>query len=429
MLLIMGPLIAACAKDAPPILGGERLSVLTFERQLEVDTEVQNIAVKIPRPFANPDWPQAGGYSHHAMHHLALGGNLSVAWTESVGSGTNSDSHLLAPPVIADGRVFTMDSIGRISAFGVRRGGRLWRVQPRLEDENEADGFGGGLAYEDGVLYITNGFGLAVAINASTGREIWRYNFSVPVRSAPTVSQGRLFVITTTNQLVVLDITDGHFLWAFDGLTEDATLLGGASPAVAGDLVISAFSSGELAALRVENGHVVWVDVLVKTGGLSSISSLNDIYGHPIADRDLIIAISHGGILTAVDKSTGERVWEREVEGISTPWVAGRFIYFLTTSAELVCILREDGRVRWIHELQPFENMRDNEDPIRWNGPVLAGNRLIVTSSHGWAYTISPYDGGLIGRTQLQQDIFLPPVVAAETVFVLTDAAELIAIR
>ena len=54
-------------------------------------------------------------------------------------------------------------------------------------------------------------------------------------------------------------------LWSHNGIPETAGLLGGASPAVEGEIVIVAYTSGELFALRVENGRAVWSDNLAST--------------------------------------------------------------------------------------------------------------------------------------------------------------------
>jgi outer membrane protein assembly factor BamB len=142
-----------------------------------------------------------------------------------------------------------------------------------------------------------------------------------------------------------------------------------------------------------------------------------------------VYAISHSGRMVSIDLRSGERVWSRNVGGTQTPWVAGDFIYVLSIDSEIVCLSRRDGRIRWIARLPQFENVKKRKDPIEWSGPVLAGDRLIVVSSKGAAYSVSPYTGEVLGKIKIPDGTFIAPIVANEMVFVLTDKAELIALR
>ncbi len=189
------------------------------------------------------------------------------------------------------------------------------------------------------------------------------------------------------------------------------------------------YTSGELFALRVENGRVLWSDQLIRSARLTPLSALSEIRGGPVIDRGLVIAISHSGRLAAVDLRTGQRSWDRDIEGIETPWVAGDFIYLVTMQAEVVCLSRSGGRIRWVTPLQRFEDPDDREGPIHWSGPVLVSDRLVLTSSHGRAVAISPYTGQLLGQIKLPEDVALPPVVADGSVYVLTKDADLVAYR
>src|ERR1051325_8283049 len=83
-------------------LPGTRVSVLQLNQSLSADPALADVKVLLPQPYANPDWPQAGGYPSHAMHHLALGPGLNVAWKASVGSGDNDNHKLLAEPIVAE---------------------------------------------------------------------------------------------------------------------------------------------------------------------------------------------------------------------------------------------------------------------------------------------------------------------------------------
>ena len=212
-------------------------------------------------------------------------------------------------------------------------------------------------------------------------------------------------------------------------ITESAGLLGGASPAADGSVVIASYSSGEIVALRIENGRVIWSDTLTAQRRTDPVSTLAHIRGRPVIDRGRVIASSNSGRTVAIDLRTGSRLWEQKIGSADSVWVAGEFIYLLSTGGEIVCLARRNGGVKWVRQLQRFKDEEDKEGPIYWSGPVLAGDRILVGSSHGEFWSISPYTGKLLGQVDVGGPVFLPAVVAQDTVFVLNDDADLIALR
>lgn len=409
-------------------LPGKRISILAVERGLSPDRAITDLEVTLPPPYVNDAWSQAGGTSAHAMYHLQLGDEPKRKWSSDVGEGSGDDRHILAQPLVVDGTVYTMDARSLITAFDSETGRRVWRTDIEL-DEEDGGYFGGGLAYEDGRLFVTTGFAIIFALDATSGEVIWQQRVTGPMRAAPAVSGGRVFATTLDNRTFALAADNGRRLWEHTGVQEIAGLLGGASPAVAGSVVVVPYSSGELHALLVDNGRELWSDVLTPVNRFDPVSNLAQIKGMPVIDRGLVLAISHAGRMVAIDLRRGVRAWELEAGGVQMPWSAGDFIYLLTTESEVVCVVRQSGRVRWVQALPRFEDPEELEGPIGWFGPVLAGDRLIVASSTGDAISISPYTGELLGRIALPGTPTVAPVVADNTLYVLTEDASLVAIR
>jgi len=188
--------------------------------------------------------------------------------------------------------------------------------------------------------------------------------------------------------------------------------LGGASAAVEGEVVIAPYSSGELFALRVENGRAVWTDNLASTHSVNAVAGLADIRGRPVIDHGRVFAVSHSGRMVAIDLRTGDRVWEQQIASSHSPWVVGEYVFVLANDNELVCLTHKEGKVRWVLQLPRYEDEKKKSDPILWAGPVLGGNRLIVLSSLGEAVSVSPYTGEIIGRQPMSASGYLGPVIA-----------------
>lgn len=377
---------------------GERISIVASDAELAADPQLASSKMDLPPPKKNADWPEPGGTPDNVLGNLMADGPLEELWSVPAGKGTDDDLRLTAPPIVANDTVYVLDADTHVYAFDAKAGYLLWdeglapdttvgqsswfglfgpdHVDPRK-------GFGGGLAYDDGKLFAATGFGNVIALDAKTGKELWRADTVVPVRSAPVVVDGRVYVVTQENETQALDANDGHELWNHHGTVESAGVLTSASVGVSGDTVVVPYSSGELFALRAQNGTPAWNDTLTRTGNTTSLTIINDIAGRPVIDRNLVFAISHSGTLAAINFRSGSRAWTRNIAGIQTPLVAGENLFVVSTDGQVVCLNRADGRVRWTASLPSFEDPKGKRGPIVWSGPLLVSNFLVLLSSDG----------------------------------------------
>ena len=415
--------------DDDEVLPGTRVSVLALERTLRPDLNAVDTQIVLPAPEDTAVWTQAGGLSHHAMHHMVIGPTPSLAWRSDAGTGSGKRNRTLGEPVVADGHVFVLDAKANAMAFNARMGDRIWRRV--LVPKNEKDGnfLGGGLAYEEGLIFATTGFAEVFAINARTGRDVWRTKVSTPIRSAPTVSGGRVFVTTVDNQVISLAAKNGQRLWSYSGVSSQTILLGGGSPAVDGGVVIAPFTNGEIAALRVDNGAVLWSDSVIAVRRTEAAASLTDISGRPVIDRGRVYAVGHSGILVSIDLRTGQRVWDVPVPGVYQPWIAGDFLYATTINSEVVCVDVRTGQIRWGTQLRRWEDPDDQEDRLIWTGPSIASDRVIVVGSNEEALSLSPYNGGVLGTLKLRSSTTIAPVFANKTMYIYDESGDLLAYR
>jgi outer membrane protein assembly factor BamB len=433
-LLIAVLAIAACdtlndtffgASEETP-LPGQRIAVLQRVSGIEPDPTLAGVAPNLPDAVTNAEWPQAGGVPSHMVGDPALGKSLSKAWSADLGTGEDNEHQILSGPVVAANHVFAMDGEAKVSAFDLASGRRLWQavLEPKDEDDRY---FGGGVAYDNGRVFVTTGFAKVYALNADSGAVIWEAPAAAPMRAAPTVADGRVFAITLENQLLVLSADDGHELWTHSGLTEGTGIIGGASPAVSGPIVIAPYSSGELFAIRVENGRVLWSESMSPVERVSAVSVLADISGRPVIDRDLVFATSHAGRSVAIELRRGGRAWELNAGGTGDPWIAGDTVFLVTKDAQMLAVTRDQGRVRWIQQLARYRNEKEKAGPITWAGPVLAGGLLYVVSSEGQMLALAPTDGKVASTYELPAGSRIAPVVASGTLLVVTRSGDLIA--
>jgi outer membrane protein assembly factor BamB len=414
-------------KPRTPVLG-QRMPILTSEAQVEADPSLASVDVLLPPAQPNENWGQPGGNAAKSMEHPALGLSLAPAWRASI-AGSNAKERLAASPVVAGNRLYVMDTQAQIHAFDTQNGALIWTVSFGTTGKDRKAVWGGGISVSDDTLFATNGIGDVAALKASDGSVIWKKRPSGPLRGAPTVAFGNVYVMTADNQIYALKASDGSVDWQEAGATELTGVFGVGAPAFAQGTVVAGFSSGELNAYRYENGRVLWGDALTRTSTTTSVAALADIDANPVIDRGRVFAIGKGGRMVSLELVSGQRLWEINLAGISTPWVAGEWVFVVTDDARLLCIARNSGKVRWVTQLARYRVEKKKKDPINWTGPLLAGDRLILANSRGQLVNVSPADGKVQSTVKSGGPISLSPIVAGNSLYVLDNDGRLTAWR
>ena len=408
---------------------GNRIPILSrVETGAKVDPALASVAVIVPPAAANADWPQAGGTASKSYGNLALAAAPGRAWTASI-AGSGKSQRLAASPVIGDGRLFVMDTSGTLHAFDAASGRPVWRKGFQIKGDGSSSVFGGGASFDSGTVYVTTGVGEVAALDAATGDQKWKVKPAGPLRGSPTVAFGAVYVMTQNNQIHALGTADGKPVWNESGSLGQAGVFGVAAPAAGQGTVIAGYSSGELVAYRYENGRTLWNDALARTSLSTTVGVLTDIDADPIIDRGRVYALGQGGRMAAYELVSGQRIWELGLAGISTPAVAGDWIFTLTDDARLLCIQRTTGKVRWMNQLMRFRNEEKRKGPVFWTGPVLAGDRLWIANTEGQVMSASVADGSIAQFVKLGSEVSLAPVVANGTLYILDDSGKINAFR
>lgn len=407
-------------------VGGDRVPVLTVESGAEADAALSAIPVSLPAALDNADWGQPGGTAAKDIGHVALGANMSRVWTARI-AGVRRDARLGAAPVVAGGTLFAMGSDAVVSAFDARSGALRWR-RSFVEARAQAP-YGGGVSVAGDIAYVTMGTGQVAAVRAADGTPVWQVKLPAPARGAPTVAFDHLYVMTQDNQLFALKVADGAIDWTMASAVQLAGVFGAGAPAAANGTIVAGFSTGDLAAYRYENGRQLWGDALTRTSLNTSVGAVTDIDASPVVVGGQVYAIGAGGRMVGMDLNSGQRLWELNIGGLATPAVAGQWLFVVTDDARLLCIDRASGKIRWAKALERYRKGKAAKGSVTYQGPVLAGQRLFLTSSEGQALAFDPDNGNQLAALKLGAGAGLPPVVAGGTLYILDDAGTIHAFR
>jgi len=410
--------------DEKPKIQGKRIEVLSDSLALKADESMADINVTIPAQKTNENWRQAGGSPQGMTGNLQISG-FKNSDRVSIGKGYDWDQPLYSSPIVDNGVVYAMDSRGYITAHDAAKIDTIKWTSKSAVIKHKPEILGGGLAFDNGRIFVTTGQGKVIAIDAATGKEIWKQSLGVPLRAAPKASNGRVYVVSVDNQLFALDAEKGTQLWSHRGINENAGFLASISPAISESIVIAPYSSGEIHALDSISGQDLWNDSLLKPHRTSATSSFSGIGGTPIIKDDVVYAAGSSGFVAAFSLANGRHLWEQDISSLNTLWVSDDFIYILSSDNKVMCLLRADGRIKWVQQLQRYEDEKKHKNPYTWLGPVMAGDQLLVAGTHGVMLALSPKDGSTLATIEIPEDITSAPIIAGGRMYVVTKNAKL----
>jgi len=427
--LVLAVALAGCARQ--DILPGERIPVRPDETPAASPSRAR--AVAIPASVNNADWANRNGALPTRLVNPALRPVPQLIWAADLGLGDAKRRRLLTAPIVAGGLVFAIDAGGRLTA--VIRSGEIAWARSLVPDGQVPDaGPGGGLAAVGGVLYATTGFGEVFALDPRTGGTIWQQTLEAPVRNAPTVQDGRVYVVLRDDTSYALDAGSGGILWRVQGVGGTG-LLGGASPAADGQVVVIPFASGEVLGVLARNGLTVWGTAV--TGGRREYARnrINDISGAPVLDGGTVYASNQSGRTVRIDMETGERLWTIPEGSYGPAWPVGGAVFLVSDVGSLVRADAATGEIVWevqLPEYFPNPGIFGRGKPykaVAYYGPMLAGGRLWVAGADGLLRAFSPVDGSALAQVPLPGGAAAAPAIAGGVLYVPTQDGRLLAFQ
>jgi outer membrane protein assembly factor BamB len=432
MLVAMACLGLAACGDLPTWMGGnppeikrapgERIDVLLNPQSLQPDATAQDVAVEIPEQANLEQWRNINQAMVTA--HIGLTG-VTNSQSARVGAGHDFVRSVVSAPVVADGLVFAMDAAGIVSAHSESDIDTVKWVD-KTGSQRGNDALGGGVSYAEGVLYASTGAGNLRALEAATGTVKWSIATGAPVRGAPAIDGGFVVVLTADNQTLAYDAATGEPRWSHRGIRETAGYFSTTAPAISDGIVVAAYSSGEVFALRLESGSVLWRDTLASGQRTKASAALSGIDANPIVQDGVVVVTSASGEMQASALLNGRPLWQQRIGTHVTPWSAGNVLFVLSDTHDIAAILKRDGAIRWTQSLAVKDKRdatKDRTPPLY--GPILSGNAVLVLDGEGNLTSFNPTTGERIASYELASGIVTSPVVANGAMYVLTKSGTL----
>ncbi len=387
--------------------------------------------LSLPAARPNAEWTHRFGGPAHAVTHPALAANLTEVWSAPIGQGNSRRLRITADPVIAGGRIFTMDAVAGVQARAASGGGLIWARNLTPAEERAGEAAGGGLAASGGRLYVTTGYGRLHALDAASGAVLWTQELDAVPGAAPTVVDGIVYVTSRDARGWAVDAGNGRVLWQIGATETGSATLGGAAPAVSGRNVLFPFGSGELISALRQGGTELWTASIAGRRLGRAYAGITDVSADPVVVGGTVYVGNPQGRIVALDLASGTQRWTAPDGAASAVWEEGGALFYVSDQNELVRLDARTGTRIWAATLPLYltDRVIRRQGIFAHYGPVLAGGRLVLASTDGILREVDPRSGALLRATRLPAAAARNPVVAGGTLYIVTANGQLHAFR
>jgi outer membrane protein assembly factor BamB len=429
-------LITACAEDEG-YLTGKRENIRSVLQDAELaapldDAPLVNTSqsIALGATSTNASWTHTIGTAKYRAKHPALRSAPQLAWSAKIGSGDSRKLRITADPVVSNGRIFTLDSGALVTATSTA-GATLWSRDLPPSTDRQGQGSGGGLAIEGNTLYVSIGFGVVSALDATDGSVRWTQKLEASGNGTPTVYGDLVYFTSGDNTGWALNKTDGSIEWQIGASASLSNVLGAPAPALSSQFAIFAFGSGEVQGVFRQGGVGRWNTAVVGRRPGRAGSFVSDVTSPPVVSGNRVFVGNTSGRLAALDLSSGQNLWTARDGALGPVWPAGGSVFAVTDLNELVRLDASDGRRIWGVPLANFVKERPKRQSVVYShyGPIIAGGRVIIASNDGALRSYNPTDGTLTGTTEIPGGATTAPVVAGGVLYVVSAKGQLHAFR
>ena len=423
-------LLISCS-DKSVIISENRQKVFLDIGEMKITEDAATETFDLGAEISNKGFTHFGYNSSHSGDHLLGPKNKLVKiWSKDIGKGTNKNNLIMPNLIAQDTVIYVMDTRSRIMALNLIDGSTIW--ENHLGDKNNSySASPGGLALIDDILYVQLGGLEVISLNALTGSELWKETFDFPIISGPVANSDGVFVTLIDGTLIHLESRNGEFIWQNKVENEIQEVMGTGALALNNNVVVAPRLGGDFTVLDIFDGSFLLEDNLALLSPKSAIEQISSINAHPSIVENNIYAVAQNGRFISYNLLNGSLNWELEISSSQMPWVAGDSLFIISDDANLICIRRQDGAIRWITKL-PYlveENLLRFQKFIVHFGPIIASEKVYIVSSDNRLRILDAKNGSLIDEKKFSNSFSTPPIIINSTLFLINDDAKLYAFK
>jgi outer membrane protein assembly factor BamB len=317
-----------------------------------------------------------------------------IDWSHQLGDTEKYDY----TPAVSAGFVYGANSEGDVTKIDITSGKEMWRV-------NVGETISGGVGVGGGLILVGTNKGSVYAIDVS-GKLLWKSILSSEILSVPRYFDGNVIVRTGDNHIYGIDAADGSRKWVYERSTPSLALRSSVGIVVDGGAVYAGFAGGKLSAVRADNGKLIWEATVAQPKGVTEIERIADITSLPFVDGPLLYAVAYQGRVAAIDRRSGEVIWNREISSYRGLTAEAGKIYISHTLGSLYSLDNTNGRTFW---------RQGDLANRRLTAPLSLGSYIAVGDLEGYIHLLSRDDGKFVGRVKVADNAVMSLVEGSST--------------
>ena len=339
--------------------------------------------------------------------------NVGKVWSTNVGKGLDKAGRQLRP-AYSNGSLYAADYKGLLKAMDADSGQMQWDIKTELP-------FSGGPGISGNLLLMGTQNGEVFAFDASTGTQLWSATVTSEVLAAPAEADGVVVVRCIDGRVFGLDADTGQRVWVYDHNVPLLTLRGNAPPLLRAGVVFIGYDGGQVVAVRLEDGTLMWEQTLVTTEGRTELERLSDIDGQLVFIASDLLVSSYKARLASLAADSGRLLWFKDISSATGVAVDRVNLTLSDKDGNLWLLDRRNGAESWKND------QLHNRGLTR---PVFYGSFIVVGDREGYLHWINIKDGQFAAREKVGGKGFSgPPLVVGNTLYVMTNKGQLTAFR
>jgi len=275
-------------------------------------------------------------------------------------------------------------------------------------------------ASNDKFLIVADNLTKYYLLNLNTGDLVWSKNNSAPFNSQIKIYKDRFFIIDFTNTLRCFSIKDGKELWNFQ--TESSLIRSQKklSMVIIEDVVYFNNSLGDISAVNINDGGLLWQ--LPTQSNIIYESSFSLETSDIIADENNLFFSNNKNQFFSVDIKSGSFNWENTVNSNLRPTLIENFLISVSLEGYLIVIDKFTGNIVKVTDVfGNFNPKKRNE--IFPTGFIVGLKNIYLSTNIGRLLVIDIKSGKTISTLKIDNDKISRPHILNKNLYLVKDNA------
>ncbi|OCG21009.1 outer membrane protein assembly factor BamB [Gilliamella sp. wkB108] len=317
---------------------------------------------------------------------------IQQIWQNSTSGNTLIYS--LLGPINYDNAIYVASRSGQVKAIDLSSGHTLWDINLSKSSlfSSKTALFSGGVSADEKYVYVGSERAVVYALERDNGKVVWEKSVKGEVLARPVSSDDKLIIHTANGFLQGLNRDSGEELWDISLEVPPLSLRGNSTPTIAHDAAIVGDDNGRVDAYYINDGQLIWQQRISQPSGSTEIAKLNDVDSTPVVEGNQVYAVGYNGNVVALDLSSGQIVWRKQLGSTHSFAVDTGRLYVVDQDDNIQAIAKNGGEVIWKQSDFLHRQLTD---------PVIYQNYIVVGDFEGYLYWLNIENGELAAKSQV----------------------------